>query len=110
MSIKTKFAGASPFRDPALPEFVLAVTTEPLPSQRCHVEGKYHALFKTLQVGQCIQLADPKTAPRVAAALAKMAKQHGKPWVFRSKERMPDGIGRVWVLDERNAPGGRKRK
>lgn len=94
---KTTFAGKSPFRDPDLPDFVLAITKEPMP--RRTVSSKYDALFEKLSIGSCIQVADGLKAQAVACAIQKIADRKGKRWAVRYKQKTEDGIARVWVLD-----------
>jgi hypothetical protein len=79
----------------------LAITSDPIPDARSLPVSKYDALFRQLEVGQCV-VCEPDSAPKVKAGLDKWLKNHGmKHLTSKAMSRYPtDGKGRVWLIEK----------
>lgn len=101
---KTKFAnGVNPFTGEsagAVNVAALEITNDPLIITR-QVAGKYDRLFRTLKYGQWIK-CQPGQAAKIKDALKKWLEKNGKQGTVRHTSKyQADGLGRVWLLEEK---------
>lgn len=81
----------------------LSIADDPLPSRRVST-NKYHAIFNKLKVGQNIR-CKPADVNRISNALrvhiqANNIQRKGKPVRIVSQSSSPDGIGRIWMIED----------
>ena len=81
----------------------LSIADDPLPSRRVS-PNKYHSIFNKLKVGQNIR-CKPADVNRISNALrvhiqANNIQRKGKPVRIVSQSASPDGIGRVWMIED----------
>lgn len=77
----------------------IKITNDPYTGPRAKTVGKYHALFESLKIGQCLVLPVGVSVQSVQAALAKHVKRNGINAVVRMRSKCEDGKARVWLLE-----------
>lgn len=76
------------------------IADDPLPTGRITTDGKYKAVFESLQPGQCVKVP-PDQVNRIANAMRKHIGQFSDNtrYATRSVKNYGDGLGRVWLIE-----------